>query len=218
MSLTSYRAPLDTGKDKEKCKVTPPYRMQVLTDADFGESMGYLVPPPAEPGTCLLIIPHTSLHGTEPTEDEYDSCGARDFLEMVLSAALEFPEIRVALLNHRDAQKAVRWLSIVPIGSSLDVQALICLGSHTWHQIGCGTDETAESVRLWLRGLLLATGVRATTSRDDLNVRLAYELAHPNTHSFSDARWDVPHFRSRLYNAAKKQLDRLTEEWAAQSA
>jgi hypothetical protein len=181
----------------------------LLIEADFVESMGCLIPRPVEPGTCLLIVAHTNLYGTEPTEDEFDRSDARDFLKMVVTVAQEFPEIRVGLLNHNDAPVAIRRL---PIGSS-HAEAAICLKSN-WRVVICDESERPDSLRLWLRGILLATGLRSTLSRDDLNVRLAYELGQPEKYSFSDARWDVPHFRSELYKAATQELDRLTEQWS----
>jgi hypothetical protein len=203
----------------EECKGDAPRSPKVLGDADFVESMGRLVPSPPEPGTCLLIIAHNNFYGMEPTEDEYDSCEARDFLEVVLAVAQEFQEIRVGLLNHRDAQAAIRRLPITfSSGPSLFAEAFVCLSPTEWRHVICGDNETPESVRLWLRGVLLATGLRSTISRDDLNVRLAYELAQPEEYSFSVARWDVPHFRSELYKAAKQELDRLTEKWARRGA
>jgi hypothetical protein len=207
-------SPVPAGRrTMEECKGGAPRSPKVLTDADFVESTGYLVSCPPEPGTCLLIIAHTNLYGTEPTEDEYDSCEARNFLEMLLTVAQEFQEIRIGLLNHLDVQASIRRLPIAPSGSFLYAEALVCLGPTEWRHIVCG-DETPESVRLWLRGVLLATGLRSTISRDDLNVRLAYELGQTEKYSFSDARWDAPHFRSKLYKAAKQELDRLSEKWA----
>ena len=188
---------------------------KVLTDADFVESMGYLEPHPVEPDTCLLIIAHTNLYGTKPVEDEHDGCGARDFLEMVLTVAQEFPEVRVGLLNDNDAPDAFIRLSIdrrPPYA-----EALVCVGLSDWRRVECIDNDTLDSLRLWLRGILLTTGFRPTNSRDDLTVRLAYELAQPERYSFDDARWDVPHFRYRLYEAAKHELDRLTEEWVHKS-
>jgi hypothetical protein len=129
---------------------------------------------------------------------------------MVLTVAQEFPEIRVGLLNQDDAPAAIRRLP-----TSLDcshAEALVCLDSHEWRQVECD-GETPESLRLWLHGILLAAGLRSTTSREDLDVRLAYELAQPETWSFSEARCDEPRFRSKLYKAAKQELDRLTEQW-----
>jgi hypothetical protein len=180
----------------------------LLTEADFVESTGYLIPRPVEPGTYLLIVVHTNLYGTEPTEDEFDGSDARDFLKFVLMVVQEFPEIRVGLLNRNDAPTALRRL---PIGFS-HAEAALCL-EPDWRVVICDEDETPDSLRLWLRGILLATGLRSTVSRDDLNVRLAYELAQPEKHSFSYARWDVPQFRSELYKAATQEVDRLTEQW-----
>jgi hypothetical protein len=180
---------------------------KLLTDADFVESSGYLRPRPPEPGTCLLIIAHANLYGTEPTEDEFDRSDERDFIKMVLTVAQEFPEIRVGLLNQNDAPAAYRRL---PTSIVNPAEALVCLHSE-WRQVEC--DETPESLRLWLRGILLAIGLRSTISREDLNLRLAYELAQPKLHSIPVARWDEPSFRSKLYKAAKQGLDRLTEQW-----
>jgi hypothetical protein len=209
-----HRAPavvlgLQAGTMEERMR-DGPKSPKVLTEADFVESMGYLIPRPPEPGTCLLIVAHTNLYGTEPAEDEFDRSDARDFLKMALSVAQEFREIRVGLLNQNDAPAAIRRLPISVDWSH--AEASICLPCGEWRQVICD-GETPESLRLWLRGILLAIGLRSTITRDDLDVRLAYELAQPATWSFTDARWDEPDFRSKLYKAAKEELDRLTEEW-----
>jgi hypothetical protein len=39
--------------------------VKLLSDADFVESIGYLEPRSLDPDTCLLIIAHTNLYGTE---------------------------------------------------------------------------------------------------------------------------------------------------------
>ena len=185
---------------------------KVLTEADFVESIGCLMPRPPEPGTCLLIVAHTNLYGTEPAEDEFDRSDARDFLKMALTVAQEFPEIRIGLLNQNDAPAVIRRLP-----TSLDcshAEALVCLDSTEWRQVICD-DETPESLRLWLHGILLATGLRSTTSREDLNVRLAYELAQPEKWSFSDAGGTSRASGPSSINAAKQELDRLTEQWTS---
>jgi hypothetical protein len=192
----------------------PPRSPKVMTDADFVETMGSLLPCPIEPGSCLLILAHTNLHGTEAAEDESDSFEARDFFEMVLAVAQEFQEIQIGLLNHRDAEKATGRLNVAPSASALFSEVLVCLHATEWRHITCGCDETPKSIRLWLRGVLLANGFRSTISRDDLKVRLAYELAEPANFDFGEARWDVPDFRTKLYNEAKQQLDRLAKKWA----
>jgi hypothetical protein len=71
----------------EERKVLSSRPPKVMTDADFVESTGYLVPSPVEPGYCLVIIAHTNLYNTEATEDESDPFDARDFFEMVLAVA-----------------------------------------------------------------------------------------------------------------------------------
>jgi hypothetical protein len=196
----------------EESKVLLSRPPKVITDADFLESRGRLVPCPVEPGCCLVIVAHTNLYGTNDTEDEFDTFEARDFLKMVLLVAEEFQEIQVGLLNHRDAQAAIRRLSMNYSGP-ISAQVLISLNETEWRHITCGDGETPQSIRLWLRGVLLANGFRSTTSRDDLNVRLAYELAQPATYDFGAARWDVPHFRSKLYNEAKEKIDGLVKKW-----
>jgi hypothetical protein len=91
---------------------------------------------------------------------------------------------------------------------------LICLNDCEWRQILCGESETLDTIRLWLRGILLSTGFRPTNSTDDLNVRLAYELGRPPRYSFSSARWDVPGFRLKLYGEAKQTAAKLTDMWS----
>jgi hypothetical protein len=113
----------------------------VLTDADFVQSMGYLIPRPPEPGTCLPVVAQSNLYGTEPTEDKFDQSDARDFLKIALRVARVSPEIRIGLLNQNDAPAAIR-----RIPTSVDcsyAEALVCLDSGEWRQVIC--DETPES-------------------------------------------------------------------------
>jgi len=197
--------------------VLPLRPTRVMTDADFVESQGYLVPGPVEPGCCLVIAAHTNLCGTDDSEEEFDSFEPRDFFKMALAVAEEFQEVQVGLLNHHDAQAAMQRISMTYSGANSGSELLICLHETSWRNIICGDGETEDSIRLWLRGVLLANGFRSTTSRDDLNVRLAYELAQPATYDFGDARWDVPSFRSKVYYEAKQKIDRLVKQWAVQS-
>ena len=190
-----------------------PVPAKILTDADFFESAGNLVPRQPEPGVCLLVVVHSGLHGTPLAEDESDPFEARQFLQTVLAAAQEFPEVQVGLLNYRLAKAITARLPIDDPGPSSYAQALIFSGGTEWHQIVCGVDETAETIRLWLRGVLLAYGFRPTSNQDDLTVRLACELAQPERISFSEARWGVPKFRSEVHKAAKRSVVELIDKW-----
>jgi hypothetical protein len=188
---------------------------KVLTDADFVRSGGYLVPRSLSASTCLLIVVHADLYGNLPTEDESDSFEACDFIKMVLAVAEEFQEVQAGLLNHRDASATLERLP-TPSASAY-AEALICLNDCEWRQILCGEGETSDTIRLWLRGILLSNGFRPTNSTDDLNVRLAYELGQPPRYSFSAARWDVPGFRLKLYSEAKQTVAKLTDMWSDQT-
>ena len=189
----------------------------VMTDANFVESCESLIPSPAEPGCCLVIVAHANLYGTNASEDECDSFEPRNFLEMVLAVAAEFQEIQIGLLNYCDAPAAVKRLGMTYSGAFSGSEALICIHKTKWRSVICGDGETPDSIRLWLRGVLLANGFRSATSRDDLNVRLAYELAQPARYDFDEARWDVPSFRSKVYYEAKKKVDGLVEKWVVRS-
>jgi hypothetical protein len=186
---------------------TLPKVPRILSEADFAEPGYELRLRDAEPGTCSLIIAHTNLYGTTPAEDDH---GARDFLKMMLGVAEEFPEVTVGLLSRDDAGDLARWLQFEP-GSRPQANGVISTAGQT---IVYYDHETPESLRLWFRGILLRIGIRACVSKDDLAVRLAYELAEPERYSFSEARWSTPRFRNRSYEAAKQALDTLTEKWA----
>lgn len=194
--------------ERENDASKPP---RILTRADFVGSMGHLVPRSSGAGTCLLIIVHSDLYGTSPSEDEFDLSDARDFIKMVLAVAGEFGEVQVGLLNHRDASATIERLP-TPSGNP-HAEALICVNACEWRQILCGEGETSDTIRLWLRGILLATDFRPTSSTDDLNVRLAYELGRPPAYSFLSAQWDAPDLRLRLYGEAKLAVDKLRERW-----
>jgi hypothetical protein len=185
---------------------------RILSESDFAEPGYELRLRNVEPGACLLIIAHNNLYGTIPAEDE-DDHGARDFLNMVLAVAEEFPEITVGMLNRDDAGDLARWLKFES-GSWPTANAVI----GTVSQMAVYYDnETPESLRLWFRGILLRIGIRPCVCKDDLAVRLAHELAEPELYSFDEARWGTPDFRSRVYEAAKEVLETLTEEWASRS-
>lgn len=189
-----------------------PNASRVLTDADFVESARY-GPPPLKPGACLLIVAHTNLYGTK-AEDDDDVWGARAFVQTLLTVAPEFPEIEVGLLNHNDAPDTFRRFRIE--SRPPYAEALIWLRSE-WRRLECIDTETPDSVRLWLRGILLVAGFRPTYTREDLVARLAYELAQPEKWDFDDARWDVPDFRFKVYEAAKSAVERLANRWAERS-
>ena len=59
--------------------------------------------------------------------------------------------------------------------------------------------------------------MRPTVSGEDLNIRVAYELTQPEACSFTDARWDVPHYRKQVCDAAKEKLDGVVEYWVSRS-
>ena len=113
---------------------------KVLTDADFIETAGYMVPRSVEAETCLLIVAHSNLCGTEPAGDQSDSLGARDFLEMILASTHEFTEIRVGLLNYNDAPAAIRRLPIFFAEPLLFAEALIWRANFliSFQALGCG--------------------------------------------------------------------------------
>lgn len=177
---------------------------RILTEADFTEEYGYLVPR----DKSWLIIAHENI------DDENDRNGAHAFVQMVLSVAPDFPEITTVTLD--TTLEFAHRLPVSRYRSWAYAEALICLSAEEWRVVLCD-DEDANSIRTWLRGILLGCGMRPTVSREDLNIRVAYELAQPEACSFTDARWDVPHYRKQVCDAAKDKLDGMVEYWVSRS-
>ncbi|GLR86540.1 hypothetical protein [Bradyrhizobium iriomotense] len=191
--------------------------MRILAEADFVDPEGQLVPRSSTPGRLLLVIAHSNVDGTPPADGESGKDEIHEFFRLMIAAAEEFPEFEPCLLNYDDAPSAVHRLGVERYGSSDFAEAMIYSALGRIQHITFD-GETPESVRLWLRGTSLGLGLRATARHDDLIARLAYELAEPHGYSFSDARWDVPTFRSKVYQAARTALEELTEFWTGQAS
>ena len=91
--------------------------------------------------------------------------------------------------------------------------ALIFAEAHDPHFIAAGGNETLPTLRQWILGVLLAWGYRPTTSREEIVIRLAYDLAQPAESDSPDPQWDDVEIRTMAILAAKEALAPLYEEW-----
>lgn len=161
---------------------------------------------------------HLNLYETDSNNgDVYRAKEARNFFQTLLNVAPDFPEFDLCLLNYNDAPKASIELSVDVYESSFRSEAIVfspvaqCSRTDVW------SDETADTIRLWLQGVSLAQGLRCTASQADLIVRLAYELADPEDWSFEETRWGIAKFRMEAHRAAAVELERLIDEWSMRS-
>jgi hypothetical protein len=60
---------------------------------------------------------------------------------------------------------------------------------------------------------LLAWGYRPTISREEIVVRLAYDIAEPPEFDSPDPRWDDLEIRTMAILSARETLASLYEEW-----
>ena len=69
------------------------------------------------------------------------------------------------------------------------------------HFIAAGANETPASFHHWVLGILLAFGYRPTLTREEIVLRLAYDLAQPPECASADDRWDDGDLRTRAIQA-----------------
>jgi hypothetical protein len=178
----------------------------VLTAADFID--GGLV----SPGGCTLVIAHANLVGVAPAEGDGPS-KARELLEAALEIADVFQEMHVGLLNCLDFPATAEQLSVYVSDYGTRCATLIFTDRHDPHFIAAGGSETPASVHQWVLGILLARGYRPTTSREEIIVRLAYDLTQPTECDSPHLRWDDAEIRTMAILAATEALAPLYEEW-----
>lgn len=177
----------------------------ILIDKDFtGGNLANL-------DRCMLAIAHANLVGVIPEDGEGRS-DARELLEIALGTADDFPEMPVGLLNCLDYPELAERLSVYVSEYGTQCAALI-FTEHGIHYIAAGCNKTPASFHYWVLGILLASGHRPTTTRADIIIRLAHDLAQPLEGDPSNPRWDEVEIRTRAIEAATATLGPLYEEW-----
>jgi hypothetical protein len=161
---------------------------------------------------CVLVLAHADLVGVAPAAGGGQS-DARELLETVLEIADDFPEMQVALLNCLAHPETSERLSVYVSEYGTQCAALIFAEAHDPHFIAAGGSETLRTLHQWVLGILLAWGYRPTTSREEIVIRLAYDLAQPAESDSPDPQWDDVEIRTMAILAAKEALAPLYEEW-----
>jgi hypothetical protein len=161
---------------------------------------------------CVLVLAHANLVGVAPAAGGGQS-DARELLETVLEIADDFPEMQVALLNCLAHPETSERLSVYVSEYGTQCAALIFAEAHDPHFIAAGGSETLRTLHQWVLGILLAWGYRPTTSREEIVIRLAYDLAQPAESDSPDPQWDDVEIRTMAILAAKEALAPLYEEW-----
>jgi hypothetical protein len=91
--------------------------------------------------------------------------------------------------------------------------ALVFAEGRDPHFVAAGGGETPASLRQWLLGISLGWACRPAASREEICVRLAYDLAQPPEVACPDPRWDDPEIRAMAVLAVRETLLPLYEDW-----
>jgi hypothetical protein len=161
---------------------------------------------------CVLVVAHANLVGVAPAERGTQS-DARELLDMGLEIADGFPEMQVGLLNCLAHPETSEQLSVYVSEYGTQCAALIFAEAHDPHFIAAGGRETPRTLQQWVLGILLAWGYRPTISREEIVVRLAYDIAQPPEFDSPDPRWDDLEIRTMAILSARETLAPLYEEW-----
>jgi hypothetical protein len=178
----------------------------VLTGEDFTD--GRL----ATRTGCTLVVAHANLVGVAP-EKSVGLSDARKLLETALGTADDFPELQVALLNCLAYPQAAEQLSVYVSEYGTQCAALMFTDGRDPHFIVAGGNDTPATFHQWVLGILLASGARPTTIREEIVIRLAYDIAQPPEFDSPDPRWDDAEIRTIAILAARETLAPLYEEW-----
>jgi len=178
----------------------------ILTDQDFIEAK------PNSTNPCQLVVLHANLFGVALGEEDAHS-HARDLLNMALKVAQDFPEIPVGLLNCLEYAVLAEKQSVYVSEFGIRCAVIIFIDGRDPHIISAGYNETLESFHHWIGGVLSAWGVRPTVSREDIIVRLAFDIAQPPEVVFVEPRWDDPEIRMQAIHAAEEALRPLYRAW-----
>jgi hypothetical protein len=172
----------------------------VLTDSDFSDGkLSNLTP-------CTLVLAHASL-----SPDDHHSA-AQTLFETALEVAKDFPELRVGLLNCLDYPELAERLPVYVSDFGTQFAALIFIPDGEPHFTAAVYEEDAGSLYIWILGILLAR-YRPATCREDIIVRVAYDLMREPMPEFTGERWDDVEWRKHAVNAARDALAPLYEEW-----
>jgi hypothetical protein len=178
----------------------------ILTAADFTDGRCTTLK------GCTLVMAHAGLVGVAPA-DEHSQSDARELLDMALEIAGDFPEMQVGLLDCLAYPETSEQLSVYVSEYGTQCAALVFAEVHDPHFIAAGGKETLRSLQQWVLGILLAWGYRPTTSREEIVVRLAYDVAQPPEFDSPDPRWDDLEIRTMAILSAREALASLYEEW-----
>jgi hypothetical protein len=171
-----------------------------LTDSDFsGGKLLKLIP-------CTLVLTHAGLSAN-------DRSAARTLFETALRVAKDFPELHVGLLNCLDHPELAERLPVYVSEFGTRFAALIFIPDGHPHFTAAVYEEDAESFYLWVLGILLAQGYRPSVTREDIIVRIAYDLVHEPLQELAGERWDDVELRKSAIRASKDALAPLYEEW-----
>jgi hypothetical protein len=171
----------------------------VLTGADFID--GRLV----RPNGCTLVIAHANLIEVA-SEGEDDRSDGRNLLRLALAAADDFLELQVGLLDCVVHPETAEQLSVYVSEYGIQCAALIFTERFDPHFIAASADDTPASFHQWLLGILLGAGGRPTASREDIVIRLAYDLTQSSRSDIADPRWDDPEIQQTAILAARQAL------------
>jgi hypothetical protein len=178
----------------------------VFTGADFTD--GYLT----RLNGCTLVIAHANL--TEVAfEDEEDRSDGRNLLRIALAAADDFPELQIGLLDCVAYPETAEQLGVYVSEYGIQCAVLIFTERSEPHCIAASADDTPASFHQWVLGILLGTGGRPTATREDIVVRLAYDLAQFSGPDTTDPQWDDPDIQQTALQAARQALMPLYHAW-----
>jgi hypothetical protein len=171
-----------------------------LTDSDFTD--GKLL----QLTSCTLVLVHAGLSAD-------DHSAAQMLFQTALGVAEDFPELQVGLLNCLDYPDLAEQLPVYVSEFGTQFAALIFIPDGHPHFTAAVYEEDAESFHFWVLGILLARGDRPATTREEIIVRIAYDLMHNPLQELVGERWDDVELRKNAIRAARETLAPLYEEW-----
>jgi hypothetical protein len=171
-----------------------------LTDSDFFDGKLLKLTP------CTLVLAHVSLSAEGRS-------AAQTLLETALRVAQDFPELHIGLLNCSDYPETAERLPVYVSEFGTQFAALIFVPDGGPHFTSAVYEEDAESFYFWVLGIVLAR-YRPATTREEIIVRVAYDLVHEPLPELAGERWDDVELRKNAVQAAREALAPLYEEWA----
>jgi hypothetical protein len=138
---------------------------------------------------------------------------ARKFLRMALRVAEEFPEVQVGLFNSRDYEFMARQMGVLSSYSTFECWAQVFCGGCCAHSTSGDYEETVDTFRTWLLGILFDWEYRRPQSLDEALMWLAYNLCEHPKISYDEARWDEAAMRTRAVTTMKHHFAVLQRQW-----